>query len=213
MRPKRAVTISSLVLALVVVVVSCGANAIERSDRLSSGEIVPGYDADPGRTRQSQPMGRRQAAAPCCTRRHVPSNGTSGTGYSLVRMCRPRCEDCGAVVTGMTCGELFDRLLALDHSRRQPWGPLHGQAVACYFLQHPHAPRAPRESAPLWAFLESFAAGPEADASPWPMTIHDVAVDSTFPALGYSERLRRWARSVVRSHRRDELHGRSARGS
>lgn len=116
-------------------------------------------------------------------------------------------------MTGVTCGELFDRLLALDHSRRQPWGPLHGQAVACYFLQHPHAPRAPRESAPLWAFLESFAAGPEADASPWPMTIHDVAVDGTFPALGYSERLRRWARSVVRSHRRDELHGRSARGS
>ena len=115
-------------------------------------------------------------------------------------MGRPRCEDCGAVVADVTCGELFDRLLALDHSRRQPWGALHGEAVACFFLQHPHAPRVPREPAPLYAILESFiTVGPEAHVATLPTTIHDVAVDGTFPALGYSERLRQWARSIVRS--------------
>jgi hypothetical protein len=56
----------------------------------ASGEIVPGYDADPGRTGQSQPMGRRHAYASFGVRRHgcwrafcvrvlcVPSNGMSG---------------------------------------------------------------------------------------------------------------------------------------
>jgi hypothetical protein len=36
-----------------------------------------------------------------------------------------------------TCSDLFLRLLALDHSRRQPWGAYHGVSVAAYLLQHP----------------------------------------------------------------------------
>jgi hypothetical protein len=46
------------------------------------------------------------------------------------------CPECGAS-GDPACGELFQRLLALDHSRLEPWGPLHGVAVACYRLQHP----------------------------------------------------------------------------
>lgn len=56
----------------------------------------------------------------------------------------PRCDDrgvqtcveCGASA-GTSCAELFEHLLALDHSRKEPWGPLHGIVVACYRLQHP----------------------------------------------------------------------------
>ncbi|MGW2374311.1 DUF5946 family protein [Kitasatospora sp. NPDC001683] len=44
-----------------------------------------------------------------------------------------RCGECGAP----GCEELFHRLLALDHSRAEPWGPLHGVSVACFLLQHP----------------------------------------------------------------------------
>ncbi len=35
------------------------------------------------------------------------------------------------------CQERFEALLALDHSRREPWGPRHGLAVAVHTLQHP----------------------------------------------------------------------------
>jgi hypothetical protein len=51
---------------------------------------------------------------------------------------------------------------------------------------------------PLNAILERFiAAVPEVNAAPSPMTIHDVAVDvDSWPSGG--ERLRRWARSIVR---------------
>lgn len=31
----------------------------------------------------------------------------------------------------------FEQLLALDHSRREPWGSRHGQAFAAFALQHP----------------------------------------------------------------------------
>ncbi len=37
-------------------------------------------------------------------------------------------------------GELFERLLALDHSRQEPWGPLHGVVVACHRLQQAAEP-------------------------------------------------------------------------
>jgi hypothetical protein len=35
------------------------------------------------------------------------------------------------------CDARFEQLLALDHSRQEPWGPLHGLAFACFALQHP----------------------------------------------------------------------------
>lgn len=107
------------------------------------------------------------------------------------------CEECGAPTNEATCAELFDRLLALDHSRQQPWGSLHGEAVACYFSQHPNAPRAPREVASLITRLEQFVADEQLPQSAQTTTNHDVAVDGSFPAAGYQERLEQWARSIL----------------
>lgn len=39
-------------------------------------------------------------------------------------------------VDGDSCRTRFDALLALDHSRQEPWGSRHGQAFAAYALQH-----------------------------------------------------------------------------
>src|SRR5947208_2161966 len=49
-----------------------------------------------------------------------------------------RCAECGAeyVDKGDSCSARFDVLLALDHSRREPWGSRHGQAFAAFALQH-----------------------------------------------------------------------------
>lgn len=37
------------------------------------------------------------------------------------------------------CLTRWHTLLALDHSHRAPWGPLHGLAFATYMLQHPRS--------------------------------------------------------------------------
>lgn len=49
------------------------------------------------------------------------------------------CAECGATYLGDgdSCAVRFERLLALDHSRREPWGSRHGQAFAAFALQHP----------------------------------------------------------------------------
>lgn len=49
------------------------------------------------------------------------------------------CPDCGATFPDPddSCARRFDVLLALDHSRREPWGSRHGQAFAAFALQHP----------------------------------------------------------------------------
>jgi hypothetical protein len=49
------------------------------------------------------------------------------------------CEQCGVVyqVDGDSCAERFSALLALDHSRQEPWGSRHGSAFAAFTLQHP----------------------------------------------------------------------------
>lgn len=51
------------------------------------------------------------------------------------------CPECGAVYAdpGDSCAARFDALLALDHSRQEPWGSRHGQAFAAFALQHPMA--------------------------------------------------------------------------
>jgi hypothetical protein len=50
-----------------------------------------------------------------------------------------RCPECGASydAEGDSCAARFERLLALDHSRQEPWGSRHGQAFAAFALQHP----------------------------------------------------------------------------
>jgi Family of unknown function (DUF5946) len=47
------------------------------------------------------------------------------------------CDQCGAAITSnASCAERFDVLLALDHSRTEPWGSRHGLAFAVFTLQH-----------------------------------------------------------------------------
>ena len=120
-------------------------------------------------------------------------------------------------------GELFERLLALDHSRREPWGPLHGVVVACHRLQTATAPLPADDQlfvqlrvyldgglpavSRYWAAARArnsrrgggapFAVptGPLLDGPParFAVTIRDVAVDGTFPADGHAERVHGWA--------------------
>lgn len=144
-----------------------------------------------------------------------------------------RCRECGAPVSPRSCDDLFQELLALDHSRQAPWGPLHSIAVASFFLQH--SSRLPRAARPLhWALLHAYLRGglaaaapmiervrrrnshrhggrtPEASdypgAPPFPdtepprnygITIADVALDGSFPAAGYEQRVRSWAASTT----------------
>jgi hypothetical protein len=49
------------------------------------------------------------------------------------------CPQCGAIYqqAGDSCAERFSALLALDHSRQEPWGSRHGSAFSAYTLQHP----------------------------------------------------------------------------
>ncbi|MFI9461173.1 DUF5946 family protein [Streptomyces xiamenensis] len=71
-----------------------------------------------------------------------------------------RCAACGAETAGASCEERFERLLALDHSQREPWGPLHGVVVACFLLQHPGHPLAgPGSPGPRLALLRAFLDG------------------------------------------------------
>jgi hypothetical protein len=51
------------------------------------------------------------------------------------------CPECGARYAGEGdgCMVRFELLLALDHSRLEPWGSRHGQAFAVFALQHPSA--------------------------------------------------------------------------
>ena len=136
------------------------------------------------------------------------------------------CPECGAPALPRSCAELFHDVLALDHSRQPPWGPLHGVTVACYLLQHrsrlPEAHRA-RPWSVLRAYLDGgldevsaltedlrranrtgalarvpAAPGP-AGAPPagFAVTIHDVAGDGTFPAAGFADRVRAWAAATA----------------
>jgi uncharacterized protein DUF5946 len=49
------------------------------------------------------------------------------------------CAQCGAAYerNDDSCAERFAALLALDHSRQEPWGSRHGSAFAAYTIQHP----------------------------------------------------------------------------
>lgn len=140
-----------------------------------------------------------------------------------------RCPECGAEPA--SCEALFHTVLALDHSRRPPWGPLHGVTVACFLLQHPsRLPEADR-SRP-WAIVRTYveeglaattrlteqtrranshrrgAPPPEHESIPpatpptaFPVTIADVAVDGTFPAEGFADRVAAWAEATLTAWR------------
>ena len=49
------------------------------------------------------------------------------------------CDQCGARYESPDdgCRHRFEILLALDHSRQEPWGSRHGSAFAAFTLQHP----------------------------------------------------------------------------
>lgn len=141
------------------------------------------------------------------------------------------CAECGAPMDPRSCDELFQTLLALDHARQAPWGPLHGVSVSCFLLQHPG--RLPTDDGgTAWALLHAYLEGgldevnqlvgrarrgnshrakgspapavrdaalPHRDAPPsrFSVTIHDVAVDGSFPAPEFTERVKAWAAATV----------------
>ncbi|WP_078871741.1 DUF5946 family protein [Streptomyces sp. NRRL S-337] len=141
------------------------------------------------------------------------------------------CAECGASMESRSCDDLFNVLLALDHARQSPWGPLHGISVSCFLLQHPS--RLPADDgARAWALLHAYLEGgldevnqlvgqarrgnshrakntparvvrdaelPRRDAPPsrFSVTIEDVAVDGTFPAEEFAERVKAWAAATV----------------
>ncbi len=49
------------------------------------------------------------------------------------------CPECGASYAAEDddCSRRFEKLLALDHSRTEPWGSRHGLAFSAFALQHP----------------------------------------------------------------------------
>ena len=64
------------------------------------------------------------------------------------------CPQCGGrVANGETCADRFAVLLALDHSRQQPWGTLHGVAFSVYTLQHSDG-STPAGLNRCWSFLQ-----------------------------------------------------------
>jgi Family of unknown function (DUF5946) len=126
-----------------------------------------------------------------------------------------------------TCPDLFLGLLALDHSRRQPWGAYHGVSVATYLLQHPSL-SAPAMLPAQWsmvnvfaqdgiAAVQAFAAArvarnrggsrqtgePAADVDlghppgAFAVTIADVSVDGSFPAAGFQARVALWVQATI----------------
>jgi hypothetical protein len=65
--------------------------------------------------------------------------GQLATTTHLIAFAMSKCPECGARYSDDddSCARRFDALLALDHSRREPWGSRHGQAFAAFTLQHP----------------------------------------------------------------------------
>jgi hypothetical protein len=136
------------------------------------------------------------------------------------------CPQCGAPSSGVpdACRRRFEELLALDHSRREPWGSRHGLVFAAYAIQHPaDFPRAVLERSWLalfrvyvrgddpsrvFAALRSRPPGaaPDWDVPPLPAapaggnhferTIADLAPSDV---AGYASRVDSWCRSALRT--------------
>lgn len=123
---------------------------------------------------------------------------------------------------GDSCAVRFDALLALDHSRREPWGSRHGQAFAAFALQHPvtHAASLDLAWVALWRIYvagespaavfgalvahrgkipradKNVPARPAARAIMPSITIADLA---DFAAETYPTRLDAWCRATLAS--------------
>ena len=141
---------------------------------------------------------------------------------TAISLGMPRCPDCGASYDahGDDCQVRFDTLLALDHSRREPWGSRHGLAFSAFALQHAsrydrdvlerawtflcavfvrgddraavgRALRAAGRDTPDWGLAPLPAAAP---APPFDMTITDLGA---FDAHSYADQLDRWCRSTI----------------
>lgn len=134
-------------------------------------------------------------------------------------MTGAHCDECGARYADATdsCADRFALLLALDHSREEPWGSRHGLAFAVFALQHPRRfPAATRERSHellrrVFEQGESLEhvvrdlrrrgahpgaadAAPPAAAPPFPTTIADLGA---FEAGEYAQRLERWCRDTL----------------
>jgi len=135
------------------------------------------------------------------------------------------CPQCGGIYSdsAVRCADRFAVLLALDHSRREPWGSRHGLAFAAYTLQHPGGIPAERLER-CWAALQRvYVAGddytrvfealrhrppahladwgipplpPLPDASHYSVTLADLG---DFAAESYAADLDRWCRAVLRA--------------
>lgn len=137
-------------------------------------------------------------------------------------MSGAHCPECGAQYPDAadSCTARFDTLLALDHSRQEPWGSRHGLAFAVFALQH--AARYPTASharahelltrvlmrgEPLEGVIEEFrrrpdpseternpAVPPLAAHAPFAVTIADLG---DFDAEGYAAQLEAWCRATL----------------
>jgi Family of unknown function (DUF5946) len=138
------------------------------------------------------------------------------------RMTSSVCAECGATYPLSTgeCGSRFDELLALDHSRVEPWGSRHGQAFAAFALSHPvsYARSLDRAWSALYAiyalgaaphevFAQLRAVGAPLAVGPIPQRpVSRVALPHVtiaglpdFPAVHYAAWLDGWCRAVLAS--------------
>jgi len=135
------------------------------------------------------------------------------------------CPECGARYPdpAHSCAERFQTLLALDHSREEPWGSRHGIVFSCYSLQHPlHQPDGVIERA--WLVLHRLVAAgddpvrlftglrrssearpagwdaPPLPSQPVPGGPYDVTIADLggFEAATYPARVDAWARATYR---------------
>jgi hypothetical protein len=132
-----------------------------------------------------------------------------------------RCPECDATYTvaGDCCVARFETLLALDHSRQEPWGSRHGQAFAAFALQHPVTHAASLDRA--WAVLHriyvvgtppaqvfgALVAARGALPSVWGVPLRPaqrvgapavtIADLGDFAAPSYTERLDAWCRAAL----------------
>jgi len=131
------------------------------------------------------------------------------------------CRQCGGLGGETACRERFDALLALDHSRQDPWGPRHGLAVAVYTLQHPAgvgrerlerswliAHRCVVSGDDAWRLARALASRVRVRLSDWGVpglptmpgsgsyrvTIQDLG---DFGSSGYPDDLMSWARATI----------------